>query len=126
MNAIKESRHLSVTINRSADEAYDFLAQPLNFGVWASGLGALERDGGQWTAQTPEGTTQVRFSDRNELGVLDHWVTTPGGEQIYLPLRVVANGPGCDLIFILFRRPGMDDQRFNADAQWVMKDLQAA
>ena len=68
----------------------------------------------------------VRFSESNAFGVLDHWVSPPSGVQIYIPLRVVKNGTGCELVFTLFRQPDMDHARFEADAQWVMRDLKAA
>jgi hypothetical protein len=39
-------------------------------------------------------------------------------------LRVVANGENSEVTFTLFRLPGMDDEKFTADAAWVMRDLQ--
>lgn len=118
---------LSVSIDRSAAEAYEFLSVPENFPKWASGLGkALRNDGGAWIAETPDGPATVRFSDRNSLGVLDHSVTLPSGTSVYVPLRVVASGDGCELVLTLFRQPGMSDEKFAADAEWVMHDLHAA
>jgi hypothetical protein len=121
-----ESRNLSVSIERNADAVYAFLSLPENFAKWASGLGSLHRADGQWIAETPGGPMSVRFSEPNALGVLDHWVSPPSGVQIYIPLRVVKNGGGCELIFTLFRQPDMDQARFEADARWVMRDLKAA
>jgi hypothetical protein len=68
----------------------------------------------------------VRFSERNAYGVLDHSVTLPRGVTVYVPLRVVAKESGCELVLTLFRQPGMSDERFAADAQWVMRDLDVA
>lgn len=121
-----ESRNLSVSIARDLDEAYAFLSLPENFPKWASGLGALRRLGEDWLVDTPEGPMKVRFSERNALGVLDHWVF-PGPDQvIYIPMRVIRNGTGCELVFTLFRLPEMTQEKFDADAEWVMRDLQAA
>ena len=39
------------------------------------------------------------------------------------PLRT--NETGAEVIFILFRQPGMSDEKFRADAEQVKKDLQA-
>ncbi|HSA89155.1 MAG TPA: SRPBCC family protein [Burkholderiales bacterium] len=125
--AVREARALSVRIERPAVEAYEFLSLPENFPKWASGLGAsLRRDGDDWVAETPEGPASVRFSERNAYGVLDHQVRLPRAAPVYVPLRVVANGAGCDLVLTLFRRPEMTDAQFAADAEWVMRDLQAA
>jgi hypothetical protein len=120
-------RKLSVSINRSAVQAYEFLSVPENFPKWASGLaGSLRRDGENWIAETPEGRAVVRFSERNAYGVLDHAVTLPHGTTIYIPLRVVPSGNACELVLTLFRRPDMTDEKFAADAEWVMRDLSAA
>jgi hypothetical protein len=122
----REVRRLSVSINRAAADAYDFLSVPENFPKWASGLaGSLRKAADGWIAETPEGPATVRFSERNAYGVLDHAVDTPRG-SVYVPLRVVARGKGCELVLTLFRLPEMSEQKFAADAQWVMRDLQAA
>ena len=125
MAEMSESKHLSVSIARDIGYVYDFLSDPANFPKWASGLGTLRQVDGQWMAETPTGTMQVRFSGRNQYGVLDHWVITRPGVEIYIPFRVVVNGAGSKLIFTLFRPPGVDRDNFNADAEWVMRDLQA-
>jgi len=118
------SRNLSVTINRNVRDVYDFVRVPENFARWASGLGkSLQRVDGEWLAETREGTVRIRFSERNEFGVLDHWVSAKPGLQIYVPMRVIPNGSGCELIFTLFRLPGMSEETFAADAEWVMRDL---
>jgi len=122
-----DKHRLSIAINRVAAEAYEFLSAPENFPRWASGLaGSLRQVGEDWIAETPEGRALVRFSERNAYGVLDHSVTLPRGVTVYVPLRVVARGDGCELVLTLFRRPGMSDEKFAADAEWVMRDLGAA
>jgi hypothetical protein len=66
---------------------------------------------------------KVRFAPRNDLGVLDHYITLPTGVVIYVPLRVIPNSSGSELTFTLFRQPGMTDQKFQEDAEWVLRDL---
>jgi hypothetical protein len=118
------SCNLSISINRSVEEAYNFLCVPENFPRWASGLGkSLKRVDGEWIAETPDGPVNVRFTERNEFGILDHWVSPKPGLQIYIPLRVIANGSGCELLFTLFRLPGVTDEQFATDADWVTRDL---
>jgi hypothetical protein len=123
----RQARKLSVSINRPAAEAYEFLCVPDNFPKWASGLGtSLRQAGGDWIVETPEGPATVRFSERNSYGVLDHSVRLPRGISVYVPLRVAAQGDGCELVVTLFRQPDMSDEKFAADAEWVMRDLLAA
>jgi hypothetical protein len=123
----REIRQIRIAIDRAASEAYDFLSAPENFPKWASGLaGSLRRVGEDWIAETPEGRATVRFSERNSYGVLDHAVTLPRGTTVYVPLRVVPSGSGCELVLTLFRQPDMSEEKFAADAEWVMRDLDAA
>lgn len=121
---MNQSQNLSVSINRDASDVYNFVCVPENFPRWASGLGkSLKNVNGEWIAETPQGPVQVRFTERNEFGILDHWVSLKSGLRIYIPMRVIANGNGCELIFTLFRLPDMSDEKFTADAEWVMHDL---
>ena len=127
MESQDKMRKLSVSINRSAVEAYEFLSVPENFPKWATGLGAsLRRVGGDWMVETPEGPATVRFSEPNSHGVLDHAVRLPRGATVYVPLRVVATGEGCELVLTVFRQPEMSDEKFAADLEWVKRDLQTA
>jgi predicted homoserine dehydrogenase-like protein len=65
----------------------------------------------------------IRITEPNAYGVLDHYVELPDGSEIYVPMRVVANGTGTEAQFTLFRVPGMNDEKFSADAEWVIRDL---
>lgn len=125
---IHPARLVSVTIARPLAEVAAFLADPANFPRWASGLaGGLQPspagEGGEWAVATPEGRIRIRFSPPNSYGVADHWVTLPDGSVVYVPLRAVANGEGCEVTLTLFRLPGMDEARFAADLAWVERDL---
>ena len=115
---------ISVTIDRDWREVYAFASQPGNFAKWASGLGqGLQQIDGAWFVDGPEGRVEVRFTAPNDYGILDHHVVTGDGAEIYIPMRVIANGAGSELIFTLFRQPGMDDAKLAADAEWVERDL---
>ena len=120
-----ESRHVSIRIQRPASEVYAFARDPESFPKWAAGLGSgLTRDGDGWIAHGPDGDVRVRFSPPNDHGVLDHWVTLPDGTELYMPLRVVANGEGAEVGMILYRPPTMfDDAAFDRDAAAVARAL---
>jgi hypothetical protein len=40
-----------------------------------------------------------------------------------VPLRVVQNGDGAEVIITLYRQPGMDDERFAGDIKLINRDL---
>ena len=69
------------------------------------------------------GRVGFAFVPRNDLGVLDHDVTLPTGEVVHNPMRVIADGSGCEVVFTLRRRPGMSDDEFREDAAAVAADL---
>jgi len=121
-----EARTISVTIDRPWREVYDFAAIPLNFQRWASGLGgSLKKSGDLWSALGPDGPIRIRFSERNDFGVLDHWVLSEAGGEIYMPLRVLPNGTGAEVTLTLFRPEGRTDDEMAADEDWVRRDLDA-
>jgi hypothetical protein len=119
-----ESRHISEQIARPPDQVYDYAADPANLPQWAPGLGSsVEKIDGQWFVETSQGRVGFAFVQRNEYGVLDHHVTLPSGEVVYIPLRVIADGSGSEVVFTVRRRPGMSDQDFKADADAMAADL---
>jgi len=123
--AIAETRIVSVGIACPFDRANAFLSDPANWPAWAAGLGSgLDRSAdGRWIARTPEGPAEVRFTPPNALGVLDHVVDFGRGREVRVPLRVVANGDGCEVTLTLFRQPGMSDEQFDHDTKLVRQDL---
>jgi hypothetical protein len=118
------SRHLSQWIDRRADEVYDYASDPANLPQWAPGLGsAVEKVGEQWFVETSMGRVGFAFVQRNEYGVLDHYVTLPSGETFHNPMRVIADGDGCEVLFTVRRLPGVSDEEFARDADAVAADL---
>lgn len=119
-----ESRHISEWIDRRPQEVYDYAADPANLPQWAPGLGSsVEKVDGRWYVETSEGRVGFAFVQRNEYGVLDHYVTMPSGEIVYNPMRVIADGISCEVVFTLRRRPGLSDEDFRADTDAVAADL---
>ncbi|SFV30962.1 hypothetical protein SAMN05216456_1188 [Devosia crocina] len=120
-----KSRTLSVTINRNWRDVYSYAAEPANMVHWAAGLGAgFEGEGLEWKAHGAGGTAvRIRFTQRNEFGVLDHDVFVDG-RIVHVPLRVMPNGDGAEVSFLLLQTPDLDDAAFERDAEAVNKDLQ--
>lgn len=123
--ATQTTRHVAVRIERPLAESYDFLKDPANFALWASGLGEgfTPIEGTLWRAATPLGAMRIRFSAENAFGVLDHTLIPDEGPEMYNPMRVVANGTGCEVTFTVHRRPDMSAADLDRDAAWVAKDL---
>jgi hypothetical protein len=122
-----EALTLSISIDRPAQDVYDAIWQPLDFPKWASGLSAarLRLEYGEWRADGPEGPVRLRFTGHNPFLIMDHWVDLGTGPEIYVPMRVVVNGDGAEVSLMLFRQPGMTEEQFSADADWMRGDLLA-
>ena len=99
-----------MTIERPPAEVYAFVCNPDNLPKWASGLGAAAK---------------VRFVERNAYGVLDHYVKANAGPEVYMPMRVFPNGEGAEVLLTVFRQPGVTEEKFVDDTQWVRRDLEA-
>jgi hypothetical protein len=126
MKTMMSSRTLSVSIRCSPDKVYEFVTDPQNLPQWAQGLGqSVRKQGSDWVVDTPQGLMKIRFADQNRFGVMDHYVTTATGVEVYVPMRVLANGSGSEVIFTLFRLPDMSDEQYAEDRQMVERDLKA-
>jgi hypothetical protein len=121
-----QTRILHVTIAVPLAAAYAFAHKPENFPRWAAGLAtALHESEQGWVADTPEGEAQIEFSPPNDQGVLDHDVRIAGRPEIYVPMRMIANGDATEVELVLFRQPGKTDAQFDGDTTPVRKDLAA-
>ena len=119
-----ESQTITVRINLSFATVYEFLVVPQNWNLWATGLGkSLRPWDGDWIADTQDGQIKVCFTPRNKFGIVDHYVHRKSGAEVYVPMRLIVSGSGCELMFTLFREPNMSDPQFAADAGWVQRDL---
>ena len=120
------SEVIKVSILRPFADVYEFLADPLNFRTWAANpdTDMEPLDGGDWLVELPTGRMAIRFAPRNTFGVLDYQVFEPGqnGGPI-TPVRLIANGEGCELVMVWMQRPGTPIERFKSDAEWVASDL---
>ncbi len=120
------AKHISVSIDLSAAEVYEFASNPENLPKWAGGLsGTISKVNDHWIAESPMGRVKIKFAERNEFGVLDHNVTLPSGVEFYNPMRVFANGRGSEVVFTLYRLPDMTEETFAEDAAMIETDLRA-
>jgi hypothetical protein len=124
MSSLMQTRYIATSIRCSAEDVYRFASDPSNLPAWAAGLaGRIERAGEEWLAASPLGKVKVRFAPSNGFGVLDHDVTLEWGDTVHNPMRVMPNGAGSEVVFVLFRRPGVSDAEFERDAAAVARDL---
>lgn len=118
------AKHISVSIDLSAAQVYEFASNPENLPKWAGGLGgSINRINGEWIAEASMGKVKIAFAQKNEFGVLDHDVMLESGAKFYNPMRVFPNDDGSELVLTLYRQPGISDQKFAEDAELVEKDL---
>lgn len=119
------SKHISIVINRTPSDVYEFASRPENMPKWAAGLsGSIKKEGDHWISISPMGKVKVTFTEKNNFGIIDHDVTLASGKTFHNPLRVIKNNKGSEVVFTLFREPEMTDQDFNRDAGMVAKDLE--
>jgi carbon monoxide dehydrogenase subunit G len=124
---LRPVRVLTISIAAPAATVYAFISDPRRIPEWATGLGSAPTPlpDGAWRVETPVGAMRVTFAPKNEYGVADHVVTPLSGKgaAVDVPLRVIVNGSGSEVMLTLFRQPEMTDAQFAGDAALVEADL---
>jgi len=124
MAALLKSRTVSVAINCDPATVYEFVSNPENLPKWAKMFcRSIKKSNGGWIVETPQGPVNVRFSKRNDFGVLDHYVSSAPGVEVFVPMRVVPNGSGSEVLLALFQPVGMSAEKLAEDIRWVEQDL---
>jgi hypothetical protein len=119
---------IHVAIERPMQKVYDYLVDPSNMLNWMPSLGTSLRrvSENEWIADRTRWRMEsllLRFTPRNEYGVLDCDVTLIGGSTITVPVRLVPNGEGCDLIYLLRQQSGHSDAQFASEEEWLRADF---
>ena len=121
------SRVLIIPIERTYQTVYSFLADPRNFprwGVLEPGATMRHLDGSDYLVDLPRGRRVMRFTPYNAFGVLDYQVFSQGEDGGPVnPVRLHPNEEGCELVFVWLQRPGVSDERFASELEWLNSDL---
>jgi uncharacterized protein YndB with AHSA1/START domain len=119
------STTIAVSIDCPLAEVYEFLVEPLNLPTWTLAVERIEhREGNDWTGTTAEGEVIFRYPKRNEYGVLDYAMWRVGEpEGALVPLRVVPNADGTEVLITYHQRPGISDEVYESELEWTRADL---
>jgi hypothetical protein len=116
--------HVTQRIERPAEVVAAYIRDPQQLPTWAAGLASgIRRDGDRWFSDSPMGTVEVAFVPDNPYGVCDHDVTLPDGTVVTNPVRVIADGAACDVVFTLRPVPGITVEAFEHDLSLITGDL---
>lgn len=118
------TRTLTISISAPPERVQTFVSDPRNLPAWATAFcQSVREEAGQWFIRTSSGEVQLRFIEPNPFGLLDHWVQVTPDMEIHVPMRVVLNGLGSEVLFTLFQPATMSAEQFAADAALVEQDL---
>lgn len=121
---MQDVEHVTIAISRPPDVVAAFLRDPANLPAWADGLGSVEQRDGRWVVVGPTGTAGLRFVAANDHGVVDHWVWPDAGDEVHVPVRVLANDDGAQVTFTVFGRPNGSPGDLAQDRDAVAADLE--
>ena len=124
MNGLMKSKTLQISIRCDPRKVFAFVSILENLPRWATAfVQSIKKLNGVWVAQTTQGPAKFKIAKKNSFGILDHIVIPAPGVEVYVPMRVVANGSESEVIFTLFQGPGMSSRQFAHDQKLVKKDL---
>lgn len=116
---------LTISIDCPPARVQAFVTDPRNLPSWGHGLGnSVRSEAEQWFVSTPQGEVQIRFAEPNPFGVIDHWVRISPELEIHVPMRVLPNGAGSEVLFTLFQPATMSAEQLAVDIGLVEQDLQ--
>jgi hypothetical protein len=126
-----QTHTVTVTIDAPLTQVAADLADPATHPQWATEFYAgpvRPAEGGDFTAPVPimGGEVRHRIDADIERGILDLYFAPPGrpyGPPI--PVRLVPNGDGVDVLWTLARFPGVSDQAWQQGLASMARELQA-
>ena len=125
-----ETTTVTITIDASPETVSADLADPSSHLEWATEFftGVAEDQGdGTWQMNVPRmgGPVLMRMDGDIAQGIIDMYlapVGAPFGAPI--PVRVVPNGDGSDVLFTLARFPNQSDEEWTEGVQSMNRELE--
>lgn len=118
---------VNITINRDPKTVYKFISNLTNLPKWAKtfcrSIKKSNNTMGECIIETPQGPVEIRIAPKNNFGIVDHYISPAEGKEVLVPLRVVPNGSGTEVIFTVFQQPHMSDESYKKDIELVKQDL---
>lgn len=114
MTALSRSAIKSVDIQAPFERAFGFLANPMNWPLYAVVNLRSVRPGenGWFTMVIKFGEGQIRVNPVKALGIIDHDWRDPQASWT-VPGRIVANGDGVTVMYTIFQPPVMTAEQFD-------------
>lgn len=120
---------VSITIEAPLAVVSEDIANPAAQLEWATEFftgEAEEQEDGTWNMNVPRmgGPVSFRIDGDVSLGVIDMYLAPQGAPfGPPLPVRVVPNGDGSDVLFTLARFPGQSDDEWEAGIASMEREL---
>jgi hypothetical protein len=125
-----ETATVTVTIDAPLETVSADIADPSSHLEWATEFfsGSAEDKGdGTWQMNVPRmgGPVLIRIDGDTALGVIDMYLAPVGAPfDAPLPIRVIPNGGGSDVLFTLTRFPGQSDQEWTEGLHSMKRELE--
>ncbi len=126
---LNETKTLTISIDAAYDTVMADLADPMTHPEWATEFFSGKAEpgtGGSVIADVPMmgGRIQFKIESHADQGILDLFLAPVGAEYGNpLPVRILRNGDGVDILWTLTRFPGMPDQVWQDGLQSMDREL---
>lgn len=117
---VVKSHVISITVNKKPDYVFQIL---LN---WPSKMctDAKKGDDGWWSFTTPRGQAKMKFHENDLFRILDHeFVDDEATWDV--PMRVVPNDDGSEVIITLFKPASFSDELFSERMKEMEKMMES-
>ncbi|MGH2741704.1 MAG: hypothetical protein ACRDN8_04295 [Thermoleophilaceae bacterium] len=128
--AVLETHAAKISIDAPFREVARLVADPARAHEWGTEFysGPLRRaDGDEWIAPVPMMGGEIRYRHEADVerGIMDVYLAPPGSDfGPPLPMRVVPNGDGADVIVVLARMPGTSTEQWEQGLRGLDLELE--
>lgn len=123
MQSFTHATTVNVFIQRPADEVYEYAFDLNNFPSWVSFCQSIRKENESWVMETAFGPMKVNITERNDLGVIDHYVSPAPDVVVYDAMRILPNGVHSEVFMTVFQDDGMSDEDYKQAIEMSQEDL---
>jgi hypothetical protein len=124
MKKLLRSDTRSVFVDCDSQKAFKFVSSLDNLPKWEPSVCTkVTKEGGQYLCDTPAGEHGIRAEANSSLGVIDRYLSLTRDEELMLPMRIIPNGSGCEVLSTIFHHSDISNDEYTRRVRLMEEEL---
>lgn len=124
MKKLLRSDTRSIYIDCDAHKVFKFTSNLENLPKWGSSVcKTVKKTDSGYMCESPMGEKKIRTVTDGKLGVIDQYLSLSRSDELMMPIRVIPNGSGAEVLCTMFQHSDLSDEKYEEQLSSMQMEL---